>query len=159
MKERVQYHTSEFIDYKGEKHIFTIAAVSQKAPDCKIKYLCIGVSICNPNDEYNESLGKAKAYARAKSSVPALTALKPGIINTKVVTALLEQEADYLKDNPNLLIKGYDDCKQRYERNKKMEEHYNSFSKDEKDFTEKVIKNPSILDKILKYLSWFNNKQ
>lgn len=196
MKEHIETITSEFVDYKGEKHYFIIAAISQNFPkflnidknssNVKIgndrtpvfyevneyiedygmteysipitKSLRIGISICNPVDKFNESIGKAKAIARARMSDPVLFVKNAGLINSKVVRALLEQESEYLKNNPELLIKGYKESKLRYERNHQMENLEKNFTSVERDIAEKLTKNPNFLDKVYDYIEWFKNK-
>lgn len=196
MKEHIETITSEFVDYKGEKHYFIIAAISQNFPkflnidknsnNVKIgndrtpvfyevneyiegygtteysisitKSLRIGISICNPVDKFNKSIGKAKAIARARMSDPVLFVKNAGLINSKVVKALLEQESEYLKNNPELLIKGYKESKLRYERNHQMENLEKSFTPVERDIAEKLTKNPNFLDKVYDYIEWFKNK-
>lgn len=196
MKEHIETITSEFVDYKGEKHYFIIAAISQNFPkflnidknsnNVKIgndrtpvfyevneyiegygmteysnsitKNLRIGISICNPVDKFNESIGKAKAIARARMSDPVLFVKNAGLINSKVVRALLEQESEYLKNNPELLIKGYKESKLRYERNHQMVNLEKNFTPVERDIAEKLTKNPNFLDKVYDYIEWFKNK-
>lgn len=196
MKEHIETITSEFVDYKGEKHYFIIAAISQNFPkflnidknssNVKIgndrtpvfyevneyiegygmteysisitKSLRIGISICNPVDKFNESIGKAKAIARARMSDPVLFVKNAGLINSKVVRALLEQESEYLKNNPELLIKRYKESKLRYERNHQMVNLEKSFTPVERDIAEKLTKNPNFLDKVYDYIEWFKNK-
>lgn len=200
MKEHIETITSEFIDYKGEKHYFIIAAISQNFPKyldiskeeafinkadkttnkcipvfyevneyCDgygmtgytipvNKSLRIGISVCNPVDKFDKSLGKAKAIGRARMSDPVLVVKNPGLINTKVVRALLEQESEYLKNNPELLIKGYKESKLRYERNHQMVNLEKNFTSVERDIAEKLTKNPNFLDKVYDYIEWFKNK-
>ena len=192
MKEHIETITSDFVDYKGEKHYFIIAAISKNFPktveiadnnkvnrlaptfyevneyvegygstDYSIpvtKGLHIGISVCNPVDKFNESIGKAKAIARARMSDPVLVVKNSGLINTKVVKALLEQESEYLKDNPELIIKGYKESKARYERNHQMVNLEKNFTSMERDLAEKLSKNPNFLDKVYEYLEWIKNK-
>ena len=84
-----------------------------------LKSLSLGISICNPEDEFNVEVGKAKALARAKCSTPVLYATKPGVINTTMVKALMKQEAEYLKNNPDAYIKGYSAAEKKYEQHQK----------------------------------------
>ena len=76
--------------------------------DQLVKSLKIGFAICNPNDEFNEELGLKIAIGRArKNNTCALYATELGYINTKLVKAFLEQEAEYFKRNPESRIAGY----------------------------------------------------
>lgn len=84
-----------------------------------LKSLSLGISICNPEDEFNVEVGKAKALARAKCNTPVLYATKPGVINTTMVQALMKQEAEYLKNNPDAYIKGYAKAAAKYEQHQK----------------------------------------
>ena len=90
--------------------------------DAVVKSVSIGVSICNPEDEFNYVMGCKKAQARAKNSNATLYATKSGMINTTMVTGLLTQEAEYLKNNPDAYIKGYKESKRAYlEKQKKAD--------------------------------------
>ena len=129
-------------------------------------YLCdvtkvvrLGIAICNPVDDFNEKAGALKAIARARKNEPALLSTNPGTINTKVVQALLVQEAEYLKNNPENFIVGYADMKARYMKRKEMENRATNFSDTEKAVVEGVQKNPKFLDKVFEYLSWMKNQK
>lgn len=122
-KERIETFVGKFIDDYGDERNFVMAAVSvvldENDPcyvtDCDgfneqelVKGVKVGYSICNPIDEFDEDLGVTIAVGRArKNSEWALFATQPGYINTKVVQAFLEQEANYLAENPERYIAGY----------------------------------------------------
>lgn len=77
--------------------------------DNDMKVLSIGVSVCRPNDEFNETLGKTIAEGKAtKYRNHALYAVDAGLINETMVKALLQQEAEYFKVNPGRYLAGYD---------------------------------------------------
>lgn len=128
-------------------------------------YLCnvtkvvrLGISICNPLDEFDEKVGALKAIARARENGPALLSVNPGTINTTVVKALLKQEAEYLKHNPENFIEGYADMKARYEKRKEMEAMAENFSDTEKAVIAGIQDNPKFLDNAFEYLSWLKNQ-
>lgn len=123
-KERIEYLVDSFIDSNNEKRHFVIAAVSEvfdlsDEPAAVIddegyetqevvKGLKLGFSICNPSDIFDEKLGITIAIGRARKNADyALLATKLGYINTKLVKAFLEQEAEYFKNNPETRIAGY----------------------------------------------------
>ena len=135
-------------DYGTEDYLCTVT-----------KALRLGVSVCNPADEFNEKAGALKAISRARNSRPVLLSVDPGTINTKVVRALLEQEAEYLKGNPEKLIPGYNDMKTRYEKNKEMEAMVDKFSDVEKTVIKGIQNNPKFLDNAFKYLNWVENQK
>lgn len=73
-----------------------------------VKCLRLGWAICNPIDKFNEEIGKQIAIGRArKNNEAALWSTRLGYINTKVVRAFLEQEAQFFKENPQIHIAGY----------------------------------------------------
>ena len=128
-------------------------------------YLCnvtkvvrLGISICNPLDEFDEKVGALKAISRARENSPALLSVNPGTINTTVVRALLKQEAEYLKHNPENFIEGYADMKARYEKRKEMEAMAENFSDTEKAVIAGIQDNPKFLDNAFEYLSWLKNQ-
>ena len=123
------------------------------------KALRLGISMCNPTDEFNEKVGALKAIARARENEPSLLSVDPGTINTKVVRALLEQEAEYLKNNPENFIEGYADMKARYEKCKEMEAMAENFSETEKAVVAGIQENPKFLDNTFEYLSWLKNQK
>lgn len=156
MKEKIVTVTSEFIDYKGLTHKFIIAAVSQPI-DARVniydedgniddyadvqKVIKLGVAVCNPDDEFNEEKGKMIAINKARNSVDyAMFAVLPGMINTAVVNALVNQEVIFIKENPGRVIPGYIDEKIKFETRKAFAEKLASLTEEEKAFYD-AIKN------------------
>ena len=162
MKEYVELLKDSFSDYEGKEHYFVLAAVScdpdsfvsEEDPFGIEKVLKVGLAICNPDDVFNEKVGACTAIGRAKKSEPVLYSTMSGIINTKMVRALLEQEATYIKNNPEQYIIGYSEAKKRYEERKKIEGLKNNFSPIEKIIVEEVNKNSKFLDNVQKYLEY-----
>lgn len=86
-----------------------------------VKGLLIGVSVCSPKDSYDEKLGEKIAYSKATnvkelSSHTALYTTTPGLINDEVVTAILNNYADYISRNPGAVIKGYNEAEAKYQK-------------------------------------------
>lgn len=116
------YKVDKFTDYTGLEREFIIAAVSvpgyseQLLPiddwncsqiDCE-KVLYLGVSVRHPSDKYDQEIGKKIAVGKAlKLKGKQLFVSHAGLINTKMVEALLEQEAEYFKRDPSSYIAGY----------------------------------------------------
>ena len=179
MKPYVEVIKDSFVDYAGKTHHFIIAAVSDnlgktygdipvvvvpqglcsKTLGFAEKGIRIGISICNPEDKFDEKVGTLKAIARAERSGIALYASDRGYINTTLVRAFLQQEAEYLKNNPEQYIAGYEDSKSRYLKRKSMEEMKENFSSTEKIIVEEVQKNPKFLDDVSTYLAWLKNQE
>lgn len=162
MKEYVEVLKDSFLDYAGKEHHFTLAAISEMPDNYTLsedsfgieKVLKIGLAICNPDDVFDEKVGACTAIGRAKKSEPVLYSTIPGLINTKMVQALLEQEAEYIKNNPEQYIAGYNEAKERWEKRKQIEELKSNFSPIEKTIVEEVNKNPKFLDNVQKYLEY-----
>jgi hypothetical protein len=71
------------------------------------KELKIGWALQNPGDSYDKELGMRIAYNRACDSDDGIYTTKKGYINTVMVSALLQQEAEYIKSNPDSIIRNY----------------------------------------------------
>ena len=175
MKQCVEVIKDSFTDYAGRVHHFVIAAISDafEVPPMVVvaddsmsasqigivkKGVRLGIAICNPEDTFNEKVGVLKATARAKNSEISLYSSEAGQINTKLVRAFLEQEAEYLKNNPDKYIQGYSDSKERWLRNERMKEVGNNLTVVEKVIVEGVKKDPKFLDNVKEYLKWLNNQ-
>lgn len=126
---KVEYIVDSFKDFTGEERQFVMAAVSIEVcieedgdiTDNDMKVLSIGVSVCRPDDEFNETLGKTIAEGKAtKYRNHALYAVDAGLINETMVKALLQQEAEYFKVNPGRYLAGYDRDAEKYRRSSKL---------------------------------------
>ena len=168
----------KFVDYAGKEHQFIIAAtkVALKNTDSCSTFvveltngtgeglgnvqvgLQIGVSICNPVDEFSEKVGTLKAIARAKNSDIALYAAHPGQMSDNLIRTYLAQEAEYVKKNPEKYIKGYNDAKARFLKHQEMEKVKENFTDIEKVIVEGVEKDPTYLDNVQKYLDYMNKQ-
>ena len=122
--------------------------------DAVVKSVSIGVSICNPEDEFNYVVGCKKAQARAKNSNATLYATKSGMINTTMVTGLLTQEAEYLKNNPDVYIKGYEESKRAYLEKQKKADIFTALPEQAKD-TINYLRNCSkqLANNIMKFVN------
>lgn len=156
MKERVNYRDGEFVDYLGQTHKFVVAAVSTSdldvimyntyTDDDKIipRGLFIGVSVCNPKDEYDEEMGKTIAYNKAVTlknlNHPAIYTTRPGFINTDVVEALLDNIVRYIKKDPGSVISGYDDAKRKYLKKVEDDKFVSDSSEKLKDIAKSIKK-------------------
>ena len=123
-KERIEYLVDSFVDVNGDERHFVVAAISEVFTNDDepmnvvdydenhiqevVKGLKLGFAICNPIDKFDEKIGITIAVGRARKNAEyALYATELGFINTKLVRAFLEQEAEYFKHNPELRIAGY----------------------------------------------------
>lgn len=128
---KTNFHIDKFIDNKGIEREFIIAAVSLDVNKDDLdpiavtffgdssfftsvaKVLCLGIAVKRPEDEFDEKLGMRIAEGKAlkvltnPSKGKLITVSDSGLINTKMVQALLEQEALYFKRDPRSYIAGY----------------------------------------------------
>lgn len=133
-----------FIDFKGDVH--HIVAVGIRMEYASETTLSIGVSICSPEDEYNDETGVTMAYERALNNPPILTASNSKAINCAYIDAILKSEIDYIRLRPQKYIKDY---WKKYEKYKeeinilidaedhiyKFEDAYNFFIEHPKEYT------------------------
>ena len=164
MKQDVtEYVVGSFIDFKGEEHKIVACALSQTpetsnsgeslcigwadgsyidndnadyAQICRV--LTIGISICHPTDTFDLEKGKKNAYQKALNnpSCPTIYAKNKGVINTKLVKAFLEQEINFIKENPERVIKGYNEAKVRFEKKQAIKTELANLTDKEKFFLE-----------------------
>lgn len=134
----VKYLHDSFIDFKGQTHDIVICAVSTTPKRDGYEYktcwfnrcelledksvvrtVTLGISVCNPEDKFDLERGKKNAYNRALNdpNCPTIIANLNGIINDSLVDAFMKQEMKYILDNPERVIKGYNDTKKRWEAN------------------------------------------
>lgn len=137
---RTEYVIGDFVDFKGQTRQFIMAAVSMEIEDGYVeekivKKVVIGLSICNPDDEWDEELGKKIARGKAinrKTRISSLYATDKGSINSTLVRAYLQQEAEFLAHNPGKYIKRYNLDKDHYEYEQKIEKARSGLSEAEK---------------------------
>lgn len=131
---KVQYTSGTFVDFKGQERKFVMAAVSIVDEDAHVEFteddcgmmapkcVSIGVSVCLPQDGFDEELGKKIAYGKAMKSVEhRLYATAPGMVNTGMITGLLAQESEHFKTDPGSYLHGYNEYKARYDRAMRIE--------------------------------------
>lgn len=127
VKNRIEYRIGEFTDFAGRQRKYVVAAVSELI-DCGcvttmrgevVKKLSLGFSICNPDDKWDEELGKKIALGKAmKRPSRVLYASHASMINTDVVNALINQEMKYAEKTPSTVFKGYETAEKKWFENK-----------------------------------------
>lgn len=140
---RIAHIVDNFVDYTGTERKFVMVAVSlNNESEVAIyenntlihndnKILSVGISVCRPSDNFNETLGMRIAEGKAiKHRNHAFYAVDAGMINEKVVKALLEQEAEYFKANPGRYLAGYDKDAQKYQKGVKFNDYVNNLKGD-----------------------------
>lgn len=121
MKDKVVFKVGEFTDFNNVVRQVIFCAVSTNADvfiggledyplEESNKKIVLGVAVQNANDKPNLELGKIIAEGKArkqKSRIGTIYSTNSGLINSKVVNALLDQELEYFKQSPQVYIKGY----------------------------------------------------
>lgn len=149
MKDKVVFKSGEFTDFTGTVRNVTFCAVSILESsfistiedvlldsdnikyDLVVKKIVLGVAVQNPGDpivdlELSKTISEGKAR-KFKSSLGALYSTSRGMINYKVVEALLEQELDFFRQSPGNYIAGYNKDKELYLKDPAA--YYNKYSK------------------------------
>ena len=157
-EEKVVYEYGSFIDFKGEKHFITACALSRSVRrdseglgvmDGYSDFVCdinrvvsVGVSICNPVDTQNLPLGEkiAKNKAMDEANAPTLYTECCGIVTEQLLETLAKQEVEYVKQNPNKFIKGYNDAWKRWEKREATREALANLTSEEKQMIELINK-------------------
>ena len=135
-----------FKDFKGVEHKFTVALVIEhieNAPKNKIR-LATGVSVCCEKDEWNEETGKMISANRASAKHPESvysSALAKSLLTDEVIQDALTKEADFVRENPGVFIKGYDQAKKRYLRRQKAEKLWVEMTEEERNLLVKLHEN------------------
>lgn len=155
----VEYMTDSFIDFKGVEHKIIACALSQTPETSEDGYdLCvgwtdesgtidsddtdygkiyrvvtIGVAICNPIDAYDIEVGKKTAYNKAlhDPKCPTIYTKSKGVASKTLVESFMKQEINFIKENPERVIKGYNQRKERFDRKENIRKEIKSLSEKE----------------------------
>jgi hypothetical protein len=136
VKNRIEYRFGEFVDFAGRQRKYVVAAVSELINcgcvttmindnlimDEVVKKLSLGFAICNPEDKWDEELGKRIALGKAmKRPARVLYVSHAGMINTNVVNTLINQEMKYVEKAPSTVFKGYETAEKKWIESKKQQ--------------------------------------
>lgn len=165
--------SDKIVDFAGNEHHFVIAVVKVPLKNGKDNYpvvidasngyvsgetrtgLKVGIAICNPTDKFSDDMGRTKALGRAYKANPSLFSIYSGQISDDLMNMYINQEIQYIKDNPERFIKGYNEAKDRYFKHEEMQKLTESFSQAERTIVENIKKNPAYLDNIQKYIEYW----
>ena len=164
----VEYLIDSFIDFKGQEHKIVACALSQVPEPYDSDYvlsigrlntttnemdydsgfteICrkvsIGISICHPTDKFNEETGKTKAYNKAlhDSKCSTIYTSSRGVISKALVQTLLKQEIEFLKENPDRIIKGYSQEKAKFDKKQTLKNKIKNLSTKERLVIDLVTK-------------------
>lgn len=160
MKQDVtDYLVDSFIDYEGKEHKIVACALTQTPADtdstmvvgwmdnkdnimyiddddyaevCRI--ITVGISVCNPVDKFDLEKGKQNAFNKATHDpkCPAIYTKNKGIASKALVDAFLKHEVNYFKENPQWIIKGYNQKKEAYEAKQDLKRRWYELSDHER---------------------------
>lgn len=142
-KFREMYVIDTFTDYKGEDKHFVLAGITitpgeKEMPKC----LTLGVAVCDPKDSFEEEIGKQISRGRALKAVEekdyahAVFSYDNGLLGQNTVSAILKQEAEYLKNHPERYIKSYACDKEKYLKEQEISKKYKELDSEAKDIVE-----------------------
>lgn len=162
MKQDVaEYLIDSFVDFKGEEHKIVACALSQSPEEsedgCKLaigwvgeddsyidiydpdyaevcRVVSVGISVCHPTDTFDKERGKANAYNKAlhDPKCPTIYTRDRGVASKTLVKAFLKQEVNFLKENPERIIKGYNQMKARFDKKQALKAKVEGLSDNEK---------------------------
>lgn len=161
MKQDVaEYLIDSFVDFKGEEHKIVACALSQSPEEsedgCKLavgwvrddsymdtydqdyaevcRVVSVGISVCHPTDTFDEKRGKANAYNKAlhDPKCPTIYTRNRGVASRTLVDAFLKQEVNFLKENPERIIKGYNQMKALFDKKQALKAKVEGLSDNEK---------------------------
>lgn len=156
MKEIVSYVYGSFNDYLGKEHKIIVCGVTTSIEndeysvitydeyDLEVYYdiqktLKIGLSICNPNDEYDQQKGEFIAYNRALSEdAILLTSSRRGMFNTATVNFLLNDYLAFVERDPGSVLKGYDKAKLAFQEKIDILDDINKMKPSELEFLKRI---------------------
>lgn len=170
MKQDVaEYLIDSFVDFKGGEHKIVACALSQSPEEsedgCKLavgwvnekdEFICVddpdyaevcrvisvGISVCHPTDTFDEKKGKTNAYNKAlhDPKCPTIYTKDRGVASSTLVKTFLQQEVNFLKENPERIIKGYNQAKARFDKKQSLKAKMESLSDNEKLIVKLVTK-------------------
>lgn len=142
----ITYKIGSFTDFKGVERI-AIACVASMSIDENamtaqwndyseyydlVRAVSIGIAVYNPVDEFDLEQGKKIALNRAYQNTPAYFIVKGGHLDDNITDAILTNALNNLAKNPNSVIKGYNEVKEKYETLKKSESAIDEMTDEEK---------------------------
>ncbi len=163
MKKVAEFIEGTFIDYKGDEREYTICALScpieegdDNASDAEVKQLRLGIAVRRDGDEYVRGIGMTEAERKAKENpFTILRADTCGVINSTMVRAVLEQEAEFFENNPGKYLAAYRADAERYYFELELEEKRQSLSPRMKEVHDYLLTAPEweleILSECLQY--------
>lgn len=138
------YLVDSFTDYAGNERKFVACALSHtpvithfiqnEIQSMKInRVITVGIAVCHVNDQFDLELGKKIAFSKAKHNKGIATLYAPteNMISFDLAEAFLKQQVKFFKENPEIIIKGYNDAKNEYFSNKHLVEQINNFTSEE----------------------------
>ena len=167
------YQSGVIKDFMGKEHPFIVCALStcdynvnggafdeSTSVGFPVEFpraVFLGVSVCNPNDEWNEEKGKMIALAKAKGfkarkadKAIALFATRAGLISDVLVSALLVKEVDHIKEDPECAIPGYNQMKRNWEKKQEQKRYIEETREDLRNLAGQLtVLNSEDLERVL----------
>lgn len=138
------YLIDSFIDYKGDERKFVACALSHtptvthfiqnESQSVKVnRMITVGIAVCHASDQFDLELGKKIAFSKAKHNEGVATLYVPteDMISSDLAEAFLKQQVKFFKENPEIIIKGYNSAKYKYLEFKQINQEIENLTKEE----------------------------
>lgn len=160
------YVVDSFTDFAGKEHKLVACALSQSPnneshslrlgwadsnnvldSEDKLYYdvyrmVTLGIAICNPSDTFDLEAGKRIAYNKAAriEGLPRLYATGKGVITQQLVDTFIQQQIQFVKENPASLIPGYKEAEAAYKAAQTAEKEISELNDQEKEIFNLAVK-------------------
>lgn len=138
------YLIDSFIDYKGDERKFVACALSHtptvthfiqnESQSVKVnRMITVGIAVCHASDQFDLELGKKIAFSKAKHNEGVATLYVPteDMISSDLAEAFLKQQVKFFKENPEMIIKGYNFAKHKYLEFKQINQEIENLTEEE----------------------------
>lgn len=138
------YLIDSFIDYKGDERKFVACALSHtptvthfiqnESQSVKVnRMITVSIAVCHASDQFDLELGKKIAFSKAKHNEGVATLYVPteDMISSDLAEAFLKQQVKFFKENPEIIIKGYNSAKYKYLEFKQINQEIENLTKEE----------------------------
>lgn len=160
------YVVDSFTDFAGKEHKLVACALSQSPineshtlrlgwanKDNRLnsrdrlyydiyRMVTVGIAICNPSDEFDLEVGKRIAYNKAANieGLPRLYTTDKGVITQQLVDTFIQQQIQFVKENPASLIPGYKEAEADYKATQAAQQEISTLKGQDKEIFNLAVK-------------------
>lgn len=166
----ITYKFGSFTDFKGiERMVIACVAsmsISENAMTANwvddsesydlVRAVSIGVSVYNPDDEFDLGMGKKVALNRAYHNSPSYFIVKGGHLDDNITDAMLTNAIENFKKHPETIIKGYKEAAKKYNEIKKAQKYINTANSVEAKIIDAVAQGIDVVSIVKKASPYLN---